>query len=225
MGGRAQSGWKVSYLCKSIKHDLLSSSSICNAVVQQVCSLQGHKSTHIDTFLPSRQFPFCKSTIFALFRRWSEGSGWCRAVANCGGALAETTSSSTMLWKSPREYPARGILPTPRTTPTKRTRHSGACHRHPLLPVCRSHGLPQAQLWLLYSAVLCGRQALFQNAFLTQTSRLSRHAILLFSILRIFFFGGSVAVQQSPESDLYKRLGKGKNYSFLLCPLQCLCDL
>lgn len=51
IGGRAQSAWKMSYLCKSIHCDLLSSYSICKAVVQQVCSLQGHKSTHIDILL------------------------------------------------------------------------------------------------------------------------------------------------------------------------------
>lgn len=219
MGGRAQSGWNVSYLCKSIKRDLLSSSSICNVVVQQVCSLQGHKSTRIDTFPPSQQFPFRKSTVFALFPCSSKGSGWCWVVTNCDSALGKTP----LIHKLVKGW-AGGILPSP-PMGTNKADHVGAQHKPSLLPVCRSHGLPQTQLWLFYSAVLCRQQALFQNAFLTQTSRLSRHATFLFSILRIFFFGGSVAMQQSPEYDLYERLGKRKNYAFLLCPLECLCDL
>ena len=214
MGGRTQHGWKVSYLCKSIKHDLLSSSSICSAVVQQVCGLRGHKFTRIDNSSSSQQYPFHKSTIFAPFLHWTNGSGWHWAVTNCDGALADTRLIHELV-----EGWAGGVLPA------QPMGSLWAQHGPPLLPIRRSCGLPQEQLWLLHSAVLCGRQAHFQNAFLTHTSCLSRHAILLFSILRIFFFGGSVAVQQSSGSDLYKRLGKGKNCSFLLCPLQCLCDL
>lgn len=89
MGGRAQSAWKVSYLWKSIHCGLLSSYFICEAVVQQVCSLQGHKSTYIDIFLPSQQLSLWKSMIFALFLSWYKGSGWCWVVINCDSALAK----------------------------------------------------------------------------------------------------------------------------------------
>lgn len=197
MEGRAQSGWKVSYLSESSKRDLLSSSSTCNAVVWQVRSRQGQESTCTDTFPPSQQFPICKSTSFALVLHWSKWSGWCWVVTNCDSALGKTR----LIHKLVKRW-ADGALPVP-PMGTNHRDHLGARHGPPLLPVCRSHGLPQTQLWLLYSAVLCGRQSLLQNAFLTHPSRLSRHATLLFSILRMFFFRGSVAVKQSPELLLF----------------------
>lgn len=89
MGGKAQSAWKVSYLCKSIQCDLLSSYSICKAVVQQVGSLESQKSTYIDVFPPSQQFSLWKSMIFVLFLSWYKGSGWCWVITNCDSALSK----------------------------------------------------------------------------------------------------------------------------------------
>lgn len=106
-------------------------------------------------------------------------------VTNCDGALGKTH----LILKLVKGW-AGHVLPAP-STGTKKADYSGIPHRLPLLPPCRTHHLPQTQIWLLYSAVLCGQQAHFQNAFLRHTSHLSRYATLLFSTLRIFFLRGS----------------------------------
>lgn len=177
----------------------------------------------MDIFPPFEQSAFCE-TQFLQFLHWSEGSGWYWAIANCdhwpdavAGAQGQSKSVcffSCACERVTAQYPVHTIYG-----------HQQWWHGPSFLSACRSHDLPQTQFWLLYSGALRGRRALFQNAFLTQTSRLSRHATLPFSIFRIFIFRGSVAVQQSPESDLYKGVEKGKNYSFLLRPLLCLCEL
>lgn len=139
MGGRTQSGWKVSYLCKSIACDLLSSSSICSAVGQQVCRLQGHKSTCTHSF-PLSQQPFsCKSTIFALFLHWFQGGGWCWAVTNSGQDMTHLQACE-MVSRWLASCPPHLWAPTTRTV-------LGAWHR-PLLPVCSRRALDTALITL-----------------------------------------------------------------------------
>lgn len=106
MGGRAQSAWKVSYLCKSIQCDLLSLYSICTAVVQQVCGLQGHKSTHrhfssIPAVLPLEKCDFC--TVPQLIQgKWLMLSG--NKLWQCPG---QGMAHSQACERVSRQYPAR----------------------------------------------------------------------------------------------------------------------